>query len=184
MQITLRRLRHVIESKAVGTEHLVMLQALSQSEIPPDLIQGIFGHQYSSLYSVKVLLQQAIQLYRTTDDVKMNNFPSETSLNNDSISETNERPTSVFRRVSSQLQNNDTNRVTTPQPLLDMLESVEKQARKKAKKKSKSNLKSVMDNMVVLTVSGAKKKEKMVTFPLDIHTVEPIAKAPQNKSRK
>jgi hypothetical protein len=93
-----------------------MLSVLEYSSVPPAIIQMVFGQEVKSLYAVKVLLCKAIE-----ERNRMMGRPVRQSADSLFIDERSRssRPTSAISR-----------RVTTPQPLLEILEAVEPAKRK------------------------------------------------------
>jgi hypothetical protein len=115
-ETTLRRVRYLIESKHAQKSHLSILSVLEYSSIPSVVIQSVFGIETKTLFAVKVLLCRAIE------------------ANNSIINEvrsTKQRPISAFSRV------------TTPQPLLEILEKVDP-IKKKTKKISWKQFDSIV----------------------------------------
>ena len=118
-ETTLKRIRFLIESKTAQTCHLSMLSVLEYSSIPSSIIQEVFGSQVKTLYGVKVLLCRAIE--------EKNKLIGKVTKSMDTICIDERvmlsRPPSAVSRT----------RVTTPQPLLDIIDSANPSKRKPKK---------------------------------------------------
>jgi hypothetical protein len=59
-QITLRRLRYVIENHREASDHLHMVDMLESSNITSEIIQSFFGSNVQSLHDIRILILQGI----------------------------------------------------------------------------------------------------------------------------
>lgn len=106
--IMLRRIRYLIDAKTVNESHLSMISMLENSAIPQDLLMATFGKTYTTLYSIRILMCQVI------DEVKARNRRL-------GIAVTTKSTKHFKKRVIP----------TTPQSVLDILQTLEKKKEKK-----------------------------------------------------
>jgi hypothetical protein len=67
-QITLRRLRYVIENHSEAPDHLHMVDMLESSHIPAEIIQRFFGTNIQSLHDIRILILQGIDNTRRSNE--------------------------------------------------------------------------------------------------------------------
>ncbi|KAJ3305539.1 hypothetical protein HDV03_001405 [Kappamyces sp. JEL0829] len=122
-QITLRRLRYIIDSKTADQSHLSMLTLLENSDIPPELIQMTFGENFKTIFQLKTLLSRAI------DEGKEARSPVSKSQifaeKQPSFSSSSVSLTSRLVPVKKP--------PTTPQAILDMLDSLKTEKSKRTR---------------------------------------------------
>jgi hypothetical protein len=67
-QITLRRLRYVIENHSEAPDHLHMVDMLESSHVPAEIIQSFFGSNIQSLHDIRILILQGIDNTRRSNE--------------------------------------------------------------------------------------------------------------------